>query len=378
MRTVALDLGRQGSDYCEVRDGRVVRRAVVKSERQLHELLGPQTGSARVAFEACREGWHMARVLESWGHEPVMVDTTRVKQLGIGQHGRKTNRIDAERLAFALEADRIPRAHLLSPPRQDLRLQLSVRRLLVEIRARCVVTIRGLARSRGEALPACDSAELALKLRQLELSATTRELIAPLVAQLEQANRGLQAAEEALERLCAEEPQVARLQTAPGVGVVVAAAFVSVIDEAGRFRNAHQVESYLGLVPSEDSSGNNRRLGSITKEGNSYLRALLVQAAWCVLRARDQDPLTRWGKQVARRRGKRIAVIAIARRLSGILWALWRDGTVYDPEHLAHCSATGLRRRAYEVQFQAEAMRQAAKKQRRTKQHLARVVQAQG
>ena len=89
-----------------------------------------------MAFEACREGWHVARVLRSWGHEPVMVDTTRVKQLGIGQHGKKTNRIDAERLALALEANRIPQAHILSAHRQELRLQLSVRRLLADSGAR--------------------------------------------------------------------------------------------------------------------------------------------------------------------------------------------------------------------------------------------------
>ena len=74
--------------------------------------------------------------------------------------------------------------------------------------------------------------------------------------------------------------------TAPGAGVVVAAAFVSVIDEARRFRNAHQVQSYLGLVPEEESTGDRRRLGSISKAGNSYLRSLLVEAAWVVIKGK--------------------------------------------------------------------------------------------
>jgi transposase len=377
MRTVALDLGARGTDFCEVAEGRVVRRGVIKTERQLQEAVGPQTLPARVAFEACREGWHTARLLEGWGHEPVMVDTTRVKQLGIGRHGKKTNRIDAERLAVALAEGRIPQAHILSPHRQQLRLQLSVRRLLVEMRTRCVTAVRGLARAQGVRLPSCESEELSGKVSQLELSPATRQLIGPLVEQLAVLESGIALAEEALERLCAQEPQIRRLTTAPGVGMVVAAGFVCVIDEAGRFRNAHQVESYLGLVPSEDSSGNTRRIGSITKEGNSYLRALLVQGSWCVLRSRSQDPLTLWGKQVARRRGKRIAVVAVARRLTGILWAMWRDETVYDAEQVCRTSAFGLTRRAHEMQFQAEALRMAAKKQFRSKQRLARRTKAE-
>lgn len=117
----------------------------------------------------------------------------------------------------------------------------------------------------------------------------------------------------------------------PRVGLIVAAAFVSVIDEAARFRSAHQVEAYLGLVPGEDSSGGRRKIGSITKQGNAYPRSMLLQAAWCVLRSRDvQDPLQLWGKAVAKRRGNRIGAVAVARRLTGVLWAMWRDGTVYD------------------------------------------------
>jgi transposase len=249
--------------------------------------------------------------------------------------------------------------------------------LLVEMRTRCVTAIRGLARAQGVRLPSCESEDLAGKLSQWELSPATRQLLGPLAEQLAVLEGGIAAAEEALDQLCAQEPQVRRLTTAPGVGVVVAASFVSVIDDATRFRNAHQVESYLGLVPSEDSSGDKRRIGSITKAGNSYLRALLVQGSWCVLRSRSQDPLTLWGKQVARRRGKRIAVIAVARRLTGILWAMWRDETVYDAEQVGRTSAFGLTRRAHEMQFQAEALRMAAKKQFRSKQRLAQRAKAE-
>jgi hypothetical protein len=164
-----------------------------------------------------------------------------------------------------------------------------------------------------------------------------------------------------------KEPVIARLTTAPGVGLIVAAMFVSVIDEAKRFRNAHQVESYLGLVPSEDTSGggHKQRLGSITKHGNVYARTMLVQAAWAILRkSPSSDPLARWGHSVAERRGKRIAVIALARRLTGVLWAMWRTGTVYEAARVGIASAQGIARHAQALEVEASAMKRAAAKDR--------------
>lgn len=135
---------------------------------------------------------------------------------------------------------------------------------------------------------------------------------------------------------------IERLTTAPSVGLVVAAAFVSVVDEAHRFEGPHQVESYLGLVPREASTGGKRKLGSITKQGNGYMRQLLVQSASGILRAGDgDDPLRRWGNELAARRGRKIAVVALARRLAGILWAMWRKGTVYEPARLGCRAGSG-------------------------------------
>jgi hypothetical protein len=172
-------------DFCEITDGGVVERGVVRGLSQLHSRLGPATAPARVAFEACREGWHVAERLSAWGHEPVMVDTTRVKQLGIGQHGRKNDRIDAEVLATALISGRIPLAHILSPARQKLRMELSVRRSLVATRAQYVTSIRGIVRARGGSIPECRTCDLLDKLRGVALDQQAQELIEPLRAALE-------------------------------------------------------------------------------------------------------------------------------------------------------------------------------------------------
>ena len=362
MRTVALDLGARRVDFCEITDGGVIERAVLPGLSQLQRRLGPETAPARVAFEACREGWHVADRLTAWGHEPVMVDTTRVKQLGIGHHGRKNDRIDAEVLATALLSGRIPQAHILSPARQKLRLVLAVRRSLVETRAQYITSIRGIVRARGGRVPSCNTRDFLDRLREIALDEPAQQLIEPLRASLEAITRQIAEVDLRIEQLCEEEPVIGRLMTVPCIGSVVAAAFVSVIDEAGRFHNAHQVESYLGLVPSEDTTGGRRRLGGISKAGNTYVRSLLVEVSWTLLRKKDGDPLARWARQLGRRRGLHIATVALARRLAGVLWAVWRDGTVYDPQLVGLKSAEGVSRHAQEREFQAKSLRAAADK----------------
>jgi transposase len=129
---------------------------------------------------------------------------------------------------------------------------------------------------------------------------------------------------------------VALLTTAPSVGPITAAAIVATIDDVRRFRSAHQFEAFLGLVPGERSSGERRRIGRITKAGNVRARYLLVEAGWRLLRSRDAETqaLRTWALIIAAHRGKRIAVVALARRLAGILYAMWRDGRPYDATRL--------------------------------------------
>jgi len=356
MRKIALDLGARETTYCEVQDGKVVDRGTVREIASLVAVLGPERPPATVAFEAGRQAWFVHDLLVGWHNEVVVVDTTRVKQLGVGQHGRKTNRIDAEVLARALERGGIPVAHVLSPARRELRQVLAVRRTLVETRASLVTTIRGLVREQGGKLPSCSTQHFVRRVREQRLEPKISTRIESLLGLVQHIDEQLGPMEEQLDQLCAREPITKVLTTAPGVGAVVAASFISVVDEADRFRHAHQLESYIGLVPGENSSGSKRRLGAITKEGNSYLRSLLVQAAWNILRTKGDDPLKSWAAKVAVRRGKKVAVVALARRLVGVLWAMWRDGADYAPRELAREGARGLRQAAREMEQQADAL----------------------
>lgn len=127
------------------------------------------------------------------------------------------------------------------------------------------------------------------------------------------------------------DEQAVRLQQIPGVGPIISLMFLAVLDGASRFGNAHQVMSYLGLVPREKSSGEKQLRGHITKAGHTQMRVLLVQAALGILRLRKPETQRRheWAEQIALRRGKRIATVALARRLAGVMWAMLRDGTEY-------------------------------------------------
>jgi transposase len=348
MRSVGLDLGSTKTSYCIIEQGRIIDRGTVASIDELEDKLGPATAPTTIAFEACREAWYVHAVVTGWGQQAMMIDTTRVQRIGIGQHGRKNDRIDAEAIGWAVERKQIPQAHVLSPERQRLRTELLTRRALVESRAQMVTTVRGIVRSQGLRLPSCDTDHFVAMVCSRPLPPAVRAAVDPLLAVLITLQQQLCTMDERIEKLAGDEPATRKLMTVPGVSVVVAAMFVSVIDEAKRFRSARQVAAYLGLVPRENSTGlREQRLGSITKQGNGYMRALLLQAAWIVLRGTDDaDPLVRWGRALAQRRGKCIAAVAVARRLACVLWALWRRGCAYDPLHVAELSATGLERSA--------------------------------
>ena len=151
--------------------------------------------------------------------------------------------------------------------------------------------------------------------------------LAPLRADDRDADRPKSPASmRAWRRRATADPVVQRLQSVPGVGPMVALTFRAFVDDVTRFGSAGQVSAAIGLVPREDSSAERRHRGHITKAGPRELRSLLVQAAWACWRSHAQWELRAWVERLAGRRGRRIAVVALARRLSRILFALWRDG----------------------------------------------------
>lgn len=140
-------------------------------------------------------------------------------------------------------------------------------------------------------------------------------------------------AEETLKRMAAELGAAERLQTVPGIGLLTATALIGSVGEPGRFRSGRKLASFLGLVPREHSSGERRRLGSITKRGDTYVRMLLTHGARSVLRAasrrKTNDRLRSWALRTQARCGHNKAAIALANKLARIAWAVWLKDSPY-------------------------------------------------
>jgi transposase len=144
-----------------------------------------------------------------------------------------------------------------------------------------------------------------------------------------------------VEQAVKDDERVQRLTTVPSVGPVTAATFIAIVDDVGRFESAHKLQSYMGLVPKEYSSGEKQQRGHITKAGNSRMRSLLVECAWGILRRQNpnSEPLAQWAARIAERRGKRIAAVALARKLAGILFAMTKNARSFEPERLRRATA---------------------------------------
>jgi transposase len=215
-----------------------------------------------------------------------------------------------------------------------VRGRLLVRDAVVRTRTRYISLIRALLRQHGYRVPSGSAESFVHRVQGLPLPGRLLSVVAPLLALMRPLNQQLAYCDERIEHLAVQDPRVPRLRSVPCVGPVTAAAFLATIDDVGRFHHAHQLEAYLGLVPREYSSGETQRRGPITKAGHSRTRWLLIQAAVSMLRRHppQAEDLRTWALRLAARRGKHVAVVALARRLAGILYALLRDGSAFDPQ----------------------------------------------
>ncbi len=333
MDHIGMDAGMKSSHVCELTEGGEVIERQIRTERgRLQEVFGNRP-KARILIEASTESEWIACCLEELGHEVIVADPNYAPMYAHRSRRIKTDRRDAHALAKACQLGAYRAAHRTSPHQRDARALLGVREMLVRTRTRWIVHVRALLRRDGLRLVPGRAENFAARVQELPLSPSLAALIAPVLRLLKPLNEQIEKLDAQLAVRAREDEHSRRLMTAPGVGPVTAVAFVATVDCVMRFGNAHQLESYIGLVPREWSSSETQRKGSITKAGNTRMRWLLVEAAWCILR-RNKKPETSllrdWADQIARRRGSHVAAVALARRLAGILYAMWRDGTDYD------------------------------------------------
>jgi len=281
----------------------------------------------RVGMEASGHARWFERLLaelqfELWIGDAAEIRTKRVRK-------QKTDRQDAQLILKLMLKDDFPQIWVPSWENRDLRQLLWHRHRMVQARTRIMNQLQAVAlneglrckkrlwRERGrQQLESFRLAPWASRRRRELLELMDR--LNPTIAELSQA----------IEQEVEKCPEAQRLMTHPGVGALTALAFVLIIGKAERFRCGKQVASYLGLVPLEDSSGNRRRLGHITKQGSSMLRFLLVEAAQVTVRS-----LPAWRSKYVHlmmRRGRKTAKVAMARRLAVRLYWMWRQGWNYE------------------------------------------------
>lgn len=329
MDHIAVDLGSRESQLC-VRgsDG-----AMLEERRYPTGMLGQYLATrpkSRVVVETCSEAFGVADVAVAAGHEVRVVPATLVRSLGVGARRTKTDRRDAQILSEVSCRIDLPSVHIPTRLSRERKAMCSMRDALVRSRTQVSNCVRGWLRTQGVRLASGSFPTFAARVRAQLPSVPPH--VARQLEMVEALTHAITAAERDLARQAKADPTCRRLMTAPGVGPNTALRFVAALDAIDRFPTAHKVEAYLGLVPGEHSSAQKQRRTGITKAGSPALRHTLVQAAWAAQRCRRTDPLQRWARAVQRRRGKRVAAVAVARKLAGLLYALWRDGTTYAPE----------------------------------------------
>lgn len=285
----------------------------------------------RVLLESGTESEWVAQCLEGWGHTVVVADPSYTPMYGARRRRVKTDRRDVAALAEANRQGWYRPAHRVSGAQQAVREALTIRRTLIGQRTQAITLVRTMVRRHGYRVPNGQAETFVGRVRRLDIPASLQTAVAPLLIALEGLAPLIATADRAATAQARGDAVTRQLMTAPGVGPITALTYRAALDNVERFADAGAVTSYLGVVPREHSSGDHQRKGRITKAGPREVRAMLVQASWTIWRIRRGPGvgLSAWAHRVAARRGRRVAIVALARRLARILFAIWRDNQPY-------------------------------------------------
>ena len=328
--TLGLDTGDRFSHYCVLNsEGEVMEEGRIRTEEKALRRQFEGEERMRIAMECGTHSPWISRLLEKFGHEVIVANARKIRAITSSES--KNDRNDAARLARFAHWD--PR--LLSPLRhrsverqQDLTL-IYARATLVRARTMIINSARGLVKSAGGRLPNCSSQAFEKQVKP-SLPAAMAELVGPMLEQVTALNLQIARMDQQIEGLGKRFSEIRTLRTAPGIGPLVAATYVLTLDQPHALAHSRQAGAFLGLRPRQSQSGDRDPQCRITKTGNTYLRCLLVQSAHYVLgRFGPDSALRRWGLKLAAsggKRGKKRAIVAVARKLAVILHRMWRSG----------------------------------------------------
>jgi transposase len=341
--TIGIDLGDRKSRVCVLGEGGdvVAEGEVATTRRGLGEKFAG-LGRCRMAIEVGTHSPWVSRLLTKLGHEVITANARQVRL--ISASSRKDDRMDARMLARLARTDPVllaPIRHRSEQAQAHLTV-IRVREALLEARTKLVNTARGLTKATGERLPSCDADALGVAVAE-ELPEELRKTLQPLLETVESLTEKIKQQDTKIEQIARNEyPETKLLTQVYGVGTLIALTFVLTVEDRERFQKSRDVGCYVGLRPRRSESGDRQPQLGISKEGDRYLRKLLVQGAHCILsrRAPDTD-LKRWGLALAEganganKRGgknaKKRAIVAVARKLGILLHRLWVTGEVYEP-----------------------------------------------
>ncbi len=287
-----------------------------------------------VLMEACGSAHHWGRELVAMGHEVSLLPPTDVSRY---RDGSKTDRADAKALLEAARNRAIDRVPVKSVEQQAVTALHRLRSGYLATRTARINAVRGHLREFGVSIPLGAARVIPHARAALEVGVVPdflRRALMEALEEIEALGRKAESIHKELARLAELMPAAKQLMTVPGIGVLTATALVAFVGDPHRFRSGRRFAAYLGLTPREHSSGHSRRLGRITKHGNSYLRMMLIHGARSALRAGqvtgEPDDLRRWALELKRRKGYNVAAVALANKLARIAWRVWCDGRAFE------------------------------------------------
>ena len=334
--TIGVDLGDRWSFYCVLDEaGKIILEQKVPTTPEAMKQTFSRMPQSRIALETGTHSPWVSRLSTELGHEAIVAHAQKVEL--ITKSNRKDDRHDARTLARLARID----PELLGPVRHrsaQAQIHLTViraRAALVRTRTMLVNAARGLTKSYGERLRGCNARGMKPKAAQ-DLSPELKSALEPMMREIESVSERICEYDHLLESMMRNRyPEAERLKQIKGVGTLIALTYMLTLEDPHRFRKSRDAACYVGLQPGRRNSGQSEPQMHISKEGDPYLRTLLVQAAHHVLGPWGVDSdLRRWGMKLAEhggKRGKKRAVIAVARKLAVLMHRLWVSGDVYTP-----------------------------------------------
>jgi transposase len=334
--TIGLDLGDRSSAYCVLNEaGQIVLEHKLATTPEAMKQVFGSLPRCRIAMETGTHSPWVSRLLTALGHEVIVGHAQKVRL--ITKSRRKDDRLDARTLARLARID----PELLSPVKHrsaqaQLHLtEIRARAVLVSTRTALVNAARGLVKSYGERMDKCGTQQFSRETAS-GLSTGLRQALEPLLREVESLNERIQEYDRRIAKMAKQTyPETALLKQVKGVGDIIATAYVLTFEDPHRFRKSRDAGCFVGLQPGRRNSGESEPQMRISKEGDEYLRTLLVQGAHYILGPFGEDSdLRRWGQKLSARGGKNAkkrAVVAVARKLAVLLHRLWVSGEVYEP-----------------------------------------------